>query len=106
MNKKEHLFTCLAEEAAEVSQRVSKALRFGLSETQAGQMLSNDDRIVQEIQDFISVAEILYREGLIRPYMPNENQILAKNSKIQKYMKISKEQGVLQRPPRQRIGRC
>jgi hypothetical protein len=34
MNPTEHLLSCLAEECAEVAQRASKSLRFGLSEVQ------------------------------------------------------------------------
>ena len=95
MDRKEHLLTCLAEEAAEVGQRVSKALRFGLGEIQQGQPLNNEQRITDEIQDFIAVAEILYRKGIIGHFMPGESKVKAKGQKIEKYMKISREQGVL-----------
>jgi hypothetical protein len=34
INETDHLLACLAEECAEVSQRVMKALRFGINEIQ------------------------------------------------------------------------
>lgn len=96
MNREEHLLTCLGEEAAEVAQRVSKALRFGLREVQKGQPKTNRERIIEEIKDFIAVAESLYRLGILDSFQPNPHEIKAKGDKIEKYMEISREQGVLQ----------
>ena len=42
------LLDCLAEECAEVIQRVCKAQRFGLREVQPGQEMTNADRILYE----------------------------------------------------------
>jgi len=59
MNRTEHILCCLAEEAAEVGHRVSKALRFGLSEIQEGQALTNAQRITQELNDLLAIVELL-----------------------------------------------
>ena len=56
MVRREHLLTCLAEECTEVGQRVTKALRFGLAEVQAGQTLTNRQRIAEEYRDLVAVA--------------------------------------------------
>ena len=96
MNRSEHLLTCLAEECDEVGQRVAKALRFGLREVQAGQPLTNDDRICDELRDLISVAHILHSEGVIGWFMPDLGETNAKRRKIEKFMAISHEQGVLE----------
>ena len=45
LTRQEYLLICLGEECDEVGQRVTKALRFGLSEVQHGQPLNNGDRI-------------------------------------------------------------
>jgi hypothetical protein len=95
MNRSEHLLTCLAEECAEVGQRVSKALRFGLAEVQPGQPLNNAQRIAAEVKDVLSVAAILERHGLLTDYLPTAGEIGAKEAKIERFMTIAREQGVL-----------
>lgn len=95
MNRAEHLLACLAEEADEVGQRVMKALRFGLREVQADQPLTNDDRICDELRDLIAVAQILHAEGVIGWFMPERGEIDQKRRKIERFMAISREQGVL-----------
>lgn len=95
MNRAEYLLTCLGEESAEVGQRVSKALRFGLREVQPGQPLTNDDRICDELRDLIAVAHILHSEGVIGWFMPETGDVRAKREKIERFMAISREQGVL-----------
>jgi hypothetical protein len=96
MNRPEHLLTCLAEECAEVAQRVSKALRFGLHEVQAGQALTNAQRIVEEMRDLNAVSTLLQAEGILEgPCMPSADQALAKLRKIERFMDISRREGVL-----------
>jgi hypothetical protein len=92
MNRNEHLLTCLAEECSEVAQRVSKALRFGLKEIQPGQGGNNADRIADELGDLLAVAGILVDEGLIPDPVVEQHEKLAK---IERFMAISREQGVL-----------
>ncbi|MEH3046477.1 hypothetical protein [Sphingomonas adhaesiva] len=95
MNRTEHLLVCLAEECDEVGQRVSKALRFGLSEVQPGQPLTNADRILEELRDLFAVASILASEGVIGWCLPEHMEVHAKLAKIERFMAISREQGVL-----------
>lgn len=95
MTREEHLLLCLAEECAEVAQRVSKALRFGLDEVQEGQALSNRERITEELYDLVAVATICDREGLVLGVIPNDRAIQRKLAKIEKYFAISREQGTL-----------
>lgn len=95
MNRAEHLLTCLAEESAEIAQRTTKALRFGLREVQPGQPLTNDDRLCDELRDLIAVAHILHSEGIIGWFMPDAGEVHAKLAKIERFMSISREQGVL-----------
>ena len=65
MNHTEHLLTCLAEESAEVAQRATKALRFGLREVQSGQFLTNAQRLKLELLDLYAVVELLEARGCL-----------------------------------------
>lgn len=99
MNRTEHLLTCLAEECAEVAQRVSKALRFGLDERQADQPDDNAERIRMEMYDLLAVYLIAEREHILPPLHLDPGIVATftarKQAKIEKFMAISREQGVL-----------
>lgn len=62
------LLTILAEECAEVAQRCTKALRFGTSEVQPGQPLTNMQRIEQEVGDIVCVFRHMENLGLVDWY--------------------------------------
>lgn len=89
MNTQDYLLICLTEECAEIAQRATKALRFGLDEIQPGQTLNNKERLIQEIADLFGVIEKLELE------IPKD-KVLAKQIKIEKFMKYSKQIGRLQ----------
>lgn len=98
MNRQEHLLTCAGEEASEVAGRASKALRFGLTEVQPNQPLSNAERIVDEFHDLYAVLSILQAEGALPAdlsLIPTIERVAAKRRKIERFMAISREQGVL-----------
>ena len=99
MNRTEHLLTCLAEECAEVAQRVSKALRFGVDERQEGQNADNAERIRLEMYDLLAVYLIAASEDILPPlHLDAEllNDVTRrKREKIERFMSISREQGVL-----------
>lgn len=88
MNEQEHLLTILGEECAEVAQRVSKALRFGLSEIQPGQDEDNKRRIERELADLIATSELL---GL----QVREEDKEGKREKIEKFMGYARDLGTL-----------
>lgn len=93
MNRQEHLLTILAEECAEVAQRATKALRFGLDEVQPGQDLTNAERIVVELTDLFAVVLMLEEEGhLVLDGSGGEN---AKRAKVEKYLLLSEMLGTL-----------
>jgi len=98
MNRVEHLFTTAAEEACEVGQRISKALRFGLTEVQPGQPLTNAERIVQEFHDLYAMLDWLQQGGQIPATLdltPDADTMLAKREKVERFMMISREQGCM-----------
>lgn len=97
MNRTEHLLFIAAEECAEVAQRLSKAARFGLTEIQPGQPLTNAERIVEEWTDLVGVMEMLVEQGAIE--VPTVKMITAreiKKTKVEKFLAYSVECGTLQ----------
>ncbi|MCW2275106.1 hypothetical protein GJ654_10260 [Rhodoblastus acidophilus] len=60
------LLEILAEECAEVVQRVTKALRFGLDESQPGQPFTNAARIGHEVGDVLATLERLQDINVLR----------------------------------------
>lgn len=88
MNTTEHLLTIVSEECNEVSQRVSKALRFGLREVEPGQELNNLARIVYEFNDLIGAMEMLMATSIQQ--LINPETIEAKKNKISKFLEYSR----------------
>lgn len=60
------LLEILAEECAEVVQRVTKALRFGMDESQPGQPFTNAARIGHEVGDILATLERLQDINVLR----------------------------------------
>lgn len=94
MTRKELLLLQVMEECDEVSQRVSKALRFGLEEVQPEQELTNAERIIYEFSDLYAVIDMLYREGLL-PQVVDPRAIAAKKDKVEKMLQLSKQCNVI-----------
>jgi hypothetical protein len=59
--------TVLIEECAEVQQRATKLLRFGVREVQPGQPHDNAYRLGLEIGDMLEVLDMAVRAGLVPP---------------------------------------
>jgi len=97
MTHDEHLMTIAAEEAMEVGHRVTKAMRFGLGEVQAGQSLTNGERIIEEFHDLYSMLDWLVENGLLPDVslVPDSRVMGAKRAKVDKFLGISRAQGTL-----------
>jgi len=95
MTHEEFYFLKLAEECAEVAQRASKLLQFGPDEVQEGQGENNLQRLRGELNDLLSIVEILESEyDLPRP--SEEEMVvhyLAKREKLAKYLALSEKLG-------------
>lgn len=99
MTRAEHLISIVAEECAEVAQRCSKALRFGLTEVQPGQPLSNAERIAYEYADLVAAMILLSREcGGAVPNV-SDDALELKRQKIEHYLQYSLVVGCLQEEP-------
>ena len=59
------LLACLIEECAEVQQRATKMLRFGVLEVQPGQPCSNMQRLSAEVGDLLEVLDVARIAGLM-----------------------------------------
>ena len=90
MNRTEHLLIILAEECAEVAQRASKAVRFGMEEVRPGSTEHNARGIEREMGDLMAVFEML---GL-RIWEDDKD---AKIARVKKYMEYSRQLGTLDR---------
>lgn len=93
MTVTEHLLTIVAEECAEVAQRCSKALRFGLDETRRGRDLNNAGMIMEEFDDLLAVVKMLQSEGSLPS--SDKKRVKAKIKKVKKYLEYSGEVGTL-----------
>lgn len=94
MNKIEHLLTIVAEECVEVAQRATKALRFGLKETQEGHTETNAERLRQEFADLQATLRYLSVEtGL--DFTPSGQMLMDKVDRIDEYLKLSEGRGTL-----------
>lgn len=105
MTRHEHLLTILAEECAEVAQRVSKALRFGPLEVQPGQDKTNAERIVDELIDLKAVWQLLggrFGGGVVLPKVAADEErrrIEAKAAKVERYLAFSAGRGLVDGVP-------
>lgn len=89
MNKEEMLMVIAMEECNEVSQRLSKALRFGLDSTFEGRNpINNRDGIEEEWSHLVALMEMLKFNCSI-------DEMNKKQKKVEKYLQRSVECGTL-----------
>jgi hypothetical protein len=96
MNRQEHLLSIVAEECTEVGQRASKALRFGMTEVQEGQVYDNSERILHEVADLAGALELAYGfkiDDMLAELRPRIND---KKAKVEKFLEYSRKIGTLQ----------
>lgn len=92
MNRQDHLMTQAMEECAEVAQRLSKAMRFGLEQMQSDQPQTNRERIIDEYNDLIAVMDMA---GFSLLKIVNPRAIIAKKDKVERYLDKSRRLGTL-----------
>lgn len=95
MNTEQYLLTCLMEECAELAHITSKAIRFGLDNTDPLTGLVNVDLLRKQASDVFGVFELLnqYTTVAIRV---NSGEIDAKKERVEYYMEKSRELGILE----------
>ena len=87
MTRDEHLMTIAMEECAELAQRISKALRFGMGQVQPGQPFDNRERAIEEYAHLIAAMEMI---GIPLAAVPEE-AIDAKREKVEKFLRYSEK---------------
>lgn len=105
MTLREHFLAIAAEEAVEVAQRCTKALRFGLDQIQQAYddvpwqnpgHLTNADRIREEVADLLGTLDLL---GLLDLTCIGDSKLrdlaAAKQAKITRYLHIALQEGTL-----------
>lgn len=97
MTESDYLLTKLIEECAEVIQRATKALTFGIAEVQAGHTQDNATRLTHEFGDLQAVWEMLSEKGVVRE--PTIYMLAAKREKMGHYMQYSRKLGTLDPDP-------
>ncbi len=85
------LLTCLIEECAEIIQRATKALHFGLAEVQPGQPDNNQERLQDEYLDLAATVHHLRRRGV--DLRPSLGAVSARMPKIAEKLKYAQECG-------------
>lgn len=97
MTRTDHLLTILAEEAVEVAQRATKALRFGLSEVQEGHDADNACRLLKELNDLAAMVEMLGDEGHLPKWSDLEERAhrSTKKERVEHYLRLSDQHGRL-----------
>ncbi len=96
LNRTEYLLVKLAEECAEVAQRATKALTFGIHEIQKDQPHTNSERIMQEMADMAAVVGMLQDEGTLpTDVFKFREMVEAKKLKLAWYMEYSRSKGCL-----------
>lgn len=96
MNESEHLLTCLAEEAGEVVQAVTKALRFGLKDGYPGTDRTNEQDIQDEFAQLLAVMEMLEDKVFgPRDFDRLQRTTNAKKYKVIEYMEYAVKTGAL-----------
>lgn len=84
------LLEILIEECAEVQQRATKMLRFGVQEIQPGQDLTNAQRLAREYGDVTEVADRLSEIGLM-PQRDIAEGRFSKRRQLAKYLQNQKD---------------
>jgi len=97
MTESEYLLTKLIEECAEVIQRATKALTFGLTEVQPGHTQDNSIRLTYEFGDLQAVWELLSEKGVVRE--PTIHMLALKRAKMAQFMQYSRQLGTLDQAP-------
>jgi hypothetical protein len=81
----EEILTVMAEECAEIIVEIMKIKRFGLNTQVPDTKLTNLDKLMKELGDFMAMYELLHKQKLFKEEQINEY----KQQKFEKLKKFS-----------------
>ncbi len=103
MTREQYLLQCLSEECAEVQLIASKCNRFGLESHHPDDpdKVTNRTKLTNEVIDLMALIHAVGMNGILHVTDPKgaEQGIQAKLIKLDKYMQISEDLGLLQKEP-------
>jgi hypothetical protein len=82
MNIKDYYFTCLNEEASEISLASCKCIRFGEKGEFSDVSRPNIPDVVKEINDLLAIVELLQEEGVEFDKLFDRTEIENKKRKV------------------------
>lgn len=98
MDLQEHLLCCLGEEGTEIAKDCSKAMRFGLGDTNflAPDGPNNQERIIDELNDLMAVARLMVKNGLLPANWQDRKKQRRKIKKVIACMEYARKRGALE----------
>lgn len=99
MTRTEFLLNYIASEAAEVSQAATKAIQFGLGDTNPKTSLDGAAQLEYEINDLLACVALLNKHCVKHlgfpeePIKENVDLITKKMQKVEKYYRLRNQQG-------------
>lgn len=82
-----------------MAHRISKALRFGMTDTMPGQFRTNEDWLLDEFNELVGMMQMLREEGIIKKAIFNQQTSDDKKERVERFLKYSQEMGTLTPPP-------
>jgi len=100
MNNKNHLLSLVMEECAEIAKVASKAQRFGKGSVGPTEKFDNEQLMILELNDLLTIFKLLQEEEEFFPDYMNDFEDLEyqnkKRERIDKYRAYSKKIGTLE----------
>lgn len=96
MTRQQYLLVKVTEECGEVIKRATKMICFGNDE-QYDKNDANYKRLLYEYNDLVATMELLKKDGIFKEIdeLIDPEWIILKQNKVERYMKLSKERGLL-----------
>ncbi|WOL24640.1 nucleoside triphosphate pyrophosphohydrolase [Yersinia phage fHe-Yen9-02] len=100
MNRKQYLLLKLSEEAVEVAKVAQKAMQFGMDSFNPSDVKreTNVANLHSELNDLLGIVNMLNEEFGFE-YVINEQALLAKRDKVNKYYAVSQRLGQIEKEP-------
>lgn len=95
MNKEQFFLTKIAEECTEIAKVALKAQQFGLDNVKEGQLLTNRERLIEELNDLFVILSMMDANDLLVLSYYTDNEVEQKQNKVIKYLNKSIELGLI-----------